>query len=161
MDTSEAPVIDLGASLLASCSMFIHPDTQKQYAAAYDNALANLRYGTVAVNCPALVAFSATPLIWGAFPGHTPEDIGSGVGFVHNTCLFDHPQKSVLKAPWTYSPQPLWSVGQIGLGAALPWAFKFMAAQHNPAKALVYLVVVAFLALRGSWPVAKKGASAV
>lgn len=140
------------------CSMFIHPNTQKQYAAAYDSALANLRYGSITVNCPALVGFSATPLVWGAYPGSTPEDIGSGMGFVHNTYLFDHPQKSVLKAPWTYSPQPLWSVGQIGLASALPWAFRFMANQHNPAKALCYLVVVAFHALRGSWAVAKKNA---
>lgn len=83
------------------------------------------------------------------------QDIGSGVGFVHNTYMFDHPQKSVLRAPWTYSPQPLWSVGQIGLSAALPHAFRFLANQHKPVVALGHLLVVAVHALRGSWAVAK------
>lgn len=131
--------------------MFIHPDTQAQYADAYDTALAALRYGCITVNCPATVAFSATPLVWGAFPGNSPQAIGSGVGFVHNTYLFDHPQKSVLAAPWAYSPHPLWSVGQLGLGDALPYAFQFMASQERPLLALTYLVAVALLALRGSW----------
>jgi hypothetical protein len=70
---------------------------------------------------------------------------------VHNTYLFDAPQKGVMYAPWTYFPQPLWSVGQLGLGAALPWAFRFMAAQGNPLLALAYLVCVAVIALRHSW----------
>ena len=37
---------------------------------------------------------------WGAYPGHTPEDIQSGSGVVHNTWLFDHPEKSVVRAPF-------------------------------------------------------------
>lgn len=56
--------------------------------------------------------------------GHTPADISSGVGWVHNTYLFDWPQKSVLYAPWSYSPRPLWSAGQTNLQMALPWSFK-------------------------------------
>ncbi|KAF8059215.1 ARC6 [Scenedesmus sp. PABB004] len=139
-----------------SASVFIHPATKAAHAGAYDAALAALRYGSITVNCPSLVGFSATPLVWGAFPGNTPHDIGSGAGFVHNTYLFDHPQKSVLVAPWSYSPQPLWSVGQIGLGSALPAAFRFMANQHRPLVALAHLVVVAVHALRGSWAVASK-----
>jgi hypothetical protein len=70
---------------------------------------------------------------------------------VHNTYLYDHPQKAVLHAPWTYSPQPLWSVGQLGLARVLPWSFKFMTSQHNPLLALVYLIMSAVYALRHSW----------
>jgi hypothetical protein len=88
--------------------------------------------------------------------GNTLDAIGSGIGFVHNTYLFDHPQKGVMVAPWTYAPQPLWSVGQLGLAAALPWAFKFMTSQHNPLLALAYLIMVAVHALRHSWRPAKK-----
>lgn len=91
-------------------------------------------------------------------PGNKPQDVGSGIGYVHNTYLFDHPQKAVLHAPWTYFPQPLWSIGQLGLGSALPWAFRFMMSQHNPPLALVYLVMVAVGALRHSWRPAKKAA---
>jgi hypothetical protein len=46
---------------------------------------------------------------------------------VHNTYLFDYPQKSVLIAPWTYYPRPLWSAGQQNLEAALPYAFGWVA----------------------------------
>jgi hypothetical protein len=90
-------------------------------------------------------------------PGNEPHDVGSGIGHVHNTSLFDHPQKGVLYAPWTYSPQPLWSVGQLGLSGALPWAFKYMCSQHNPPLALVYLVRLAIVALRHSWRPAAGG----
>eukprot|EP00775_Hariotina_reticulata_P008790 gene8790-8968_t len=134
-------------------SMFIHPRTQQQHAQAYEAALANLQYGTICVNCPTTVGFSATPLVWGAFPGNTAQDIGSGSGIVHNTYLFDWPQKSVLAAPWTYNPQPLWSVGQTGLAMALPHAFRFLANQDKPLVALLHLTAVAWHALRGSWAV--------
>lgn len=84
--------------------------------------------------------------------------MGSGIGFVHNTYLFDHPQKGVMIAPWTYFPQPLWSIGQLGLTAALPAAFKFMMNQSNPLVALAYLIMVAVAALRHSWRPANKAA---
>jgi hypothetical protein len=45
---------------------------------------------------------------WGAYPGHTPEDIQSGTGVVHNTWLFDHPEKSVVSAPFRIRPTPAW-----------------------------------------------------
>ena len=47
---------------------------------------------------------------WGAHPGHTRESIGSGIGVVHNTYLFDKPQKSVIRGPFTVSPTPAWFV---------------------------------------------------
>ena len=45
---------------------------------------------------------------WGAYPGHTPEDIQSGVGVVHNAFLFDHPEKSIVRAPFRIRPTPAW-----------------------------------------------------
>jgi hypothetical protein len=92
-----------------------------------------------------------TLLLYCPWPGNEPHNVGSGIGYVHNSYLFDHLQKGVLYAPWTYSPQPLWSVGQLGLAGALPWAFKYMCSQHNPPLALVYLVRLAIVALRHSW----------
>lgn len=88
-------------------------------------------------------------------PGNDPHDVGSGIGYVHNSYLYDHPEKAVLHAPWTYAPPPLWSVGQLGLSKALPWAFKYMTSQHNPLLASAYLVMVAVHALRHSWRPAK------
>ena len=42
------------------------------------------------------------------FPGHTPDDIQSGAGVVHNAFLFDHPEKSVVHAPFVMKPTPAW-----------------------------------------------------
>ena len=91
-----------------SCMMLIHPDTQREHAAAFDKALKDLRYGGIGVNVWAGVIYGLVVTTWGAHPGHTLKDIRSGIGVVHNTYLFDHPQKSVVKAPFVIKPTPLW-----------------------------------------------------
>ncbi|MDF1666574.1 MAG: aldehyde dehydrogenase family protein [Planctomycetota bacterium] len=72
-----------------------------------------LRYGTIGINhWPALgYCLASTP--WGAFPGHTLEDIQSGIGVVHNTYLFNKSEKTVIKGPFRLSildPVPPWFV---------------------------------------------------
>ena len=67
--------------------------------------MAGLRYGAVAINIWSAAAFVFGATTWGAFPGHTPADIGSGVGAVHNARLVDRPQKTVLRAPVPSVPQ--------------------------------------------------------
>ena len=52
---------------------------------------------------------------WGAYPGNALEDIRSGRGVVHNTYLFDHPQKSVVRAPFIIRPKPVWAAGHRNL----------------------------------------------
>jgi hypothetical protein len=47
---------------------------------------------------------------WGAFPGHPLDDVVSGRGVVHNTMLFDHPEKSVVRSPFVMKPTPAWFV---------------------------------------------------
>ncbi len=91
-----------------SCIMLIDGATQKTYAAAFDQAIATLRYGGIAVNGWAAVLFGLMQTTWGAFPGHTLQDIQSGRGVVHNTFLFDHPQKSVAYLPFRLKPTPVW-----------------------------------------------------
>jgi hypothetical protein len=54
------------------------------------------------------VLFAIGVTSWGAYPGHTPEDVGSGIGVVHNSLMFDYPEKSVIKAPFRTWPTPLW-----------------------------------------------------
>ena len=91
-----------------SCVVLVHPATQKAYSAELENALANLRYGGIAVNCFAGVIYALVGPTWGAFPGHPDEDIRSGRGVVHNALLFDHPEKSVVRAPFHIDPTPAW-----------------------------------------------------
>lgn len=91
-----------------SCMILVHPKTQKEYAAELDSAISRLRYGGIAVNAWAGVLYALVSPTWGAFPGHTLEDIRSGRGVVHNTFLFDHPERTVLRAPFRIRPTPAW-----------------------------------------------------
>lgn len=88
----------LGANII------IHPATARRHAAALDRAIARLRYGCIGVNAWTGVGFLLAQASWGAFPGHTAQDIQSGIGVVHNSLLFDKPQKSVVFAP--FHPYP-------------------------------------------------------
>lgn len=83
-----------------SAGIVIPPQLEKRYPQLLDRALLELQYGTVGINVwPALgYALGVTP--WGAYPGHKDEDIQSGRGWVHNTLFFDHPMKSVVRAPF-------------------------------------------------------------
>jgi len=88
-----------------SCTLLVHPRTEEDHEPAVRRAIEELRYGAVGVNCwPGLVYGLVCPT-WGAFPGHSREDIVSGTGVVHNTHLFDFPQKSVVRSPWKSFPK--------------------------------------------------------
>lgn len=91
-----------------SCALIIHPKTAAEHAAAFDAAIAGLRYGGIGVNCWAAVVYALCVTTWGAFPGHTLHEIQSGIGVVHNAFLLDHPQKSVVYAPFRVQPTPAW-----------------------------------------------------
>jgi acyl-CoA reductase-like NAD-dependent aldehyde dehydrogenase len=91
-----------------SCSLVIDPRTEKANQETFDHFIANLRYGGIAINAWGGTIFGMMNPTWGAHPGNTMEDIRSGMGTVHNTFLFDHPQKSVLKMPFVMKPKPPW-----------------------------------------------------
>jgi hypothetical protein len=95
-----------------NATILVHPRTLRDpaAAAALENAQANLRYGTIGINYWAGTAFTMGVLPWGAYPGHTAQDIQSGSGVVHNTLMFSQPQKSVLRGPWRSTPTPPWFV---------------------------------------------------
>lgn len=95
-----------------SATIIVHPKSLKDpvVADALERAVAKLRFGSVAVNHWAALAYGLVTPTWGAFPGHTIEDIGSGRGVVHNTFLFDKPQKAVIRGPFRVFPKPAWFV---------------------------------------------------
>ncbi len=95
-----------------SASIIVHPKSLKDpvVADAVERAVANLRFGSVAVNHWTALAYGLVTPTWGAFPGHTLEDIRSGRGVVHNTFMFDKPQKSVIRGPFRVFPKPPWFV---------------------------------------------------
>jgi acyl-CoA reductase-like NAD-dependent aldehyde dehydrogenase len=91
-----------------NAALVVHPATLKdrRTRAAVQHAVAQLRYGTVAVNVwPAYgYAFGVTP--WGGHPSATLRDIQSGRGFVHNTSMLERVEKTVVWAPLTSWPKP-------------------------------------------------------
>jgi aldehyde dehydrogenase (NAD(P)+) len=105
----------LGANLV------VHPATMQTNAVEVDAAIAGLRYGCVAVNTWTGVGFLLTETTWGAFPGHTLDDVRSGIGVVHNSFLFDEAEKSVVYGPFAPFPRSL----RGGYGSTLlpkpPW----------------------------------------
>lgn len=97
------------AGTLSAC-VIAPPDTRARLGAEFDRAVSALRYGTVAINHWTAVSFGLAVAPWGAYPGHTLEAIGSGIGVVHNTLMFDRPLKTVLWGPFTARPTPPWFV---------------------------------------------------
>lgn len=91
-----------------SCTVLVDPRTQKANSAAVEQALADLRFGGIGLNTWPGLIYGLVATSWGAFPGHTPQDIQSGTGVVHNSYLLDHPQKSVVRAPFLMKPTPAW-----------------------------------------------------
>ena len=104
----------LGASIL------IHPRTITALGSAFDEAVAALRYGCVAINTWPGVGFLLPTATWGAYPGNTPADVGSGIGVVHNAFLFDRPQKTVVRAPFAPFPRSFGD-GELTLLPTPPW----------------------------------------
>ncbi len=101
-------------------TLLVHPRSLKDpfTAAAVDGAIANLRYGTVAINEWGATSFTVGVAPWGAYPGHPVEDIQSGRGVVHNHLMFARPQKSVMRAPFRQRPKPIYfpSRARAGMG---------------------------------------------
>jgi len=91
-----------------NATLVVHPKTLKDPVvnAAFERAIARLRYGTVAVNTFPGVSFVFASPPWGAYPGSALEDIQSGSGFVHNTSMLEGIEKAVIRAPLTVFPKP-------------------------------------------------------
>jgi acyl-CoA reductase-like NAD-dependent aldehyde dehydrogenase len=112
-----------------SCMVLIDEATQKQHAQAFDRAIERLRYGGIAINCWAGMIYAFVSPTWGAFPGHPNTDIQSGSGVVHNSYLLDHPQKSVVRAPFRLQPTPAYFFDHRNLRAL---GEKLVALESNP-----------------------------
>lgn len=104
----------LGANIL------IHPRTLAKLGKQFDAEIARLRYGCIAVNLWTGAGFLLSETSWGAFPGHPIDDVQSGIGTVHNTMMFDHPEKTVLYGPFHPFPNGILA-GRFGLMPVPPW----------------------------------------
>lgn len=104
----------LGANVL------IDPATMQALGAGFGDAVARLEYGTVAINAWTGVGFLTANASWGAFPGHTLQDVQSGIGVVHNAFLLADVERTVVRGP--FRPFPRSAVGgEFALSPKPPW----------------------------------------
>ena len=77
-----------------------------------DKYVDELKYGTVAINEWSALGFVIPTMPWGGYPGNKDNDIQSGQGYVHNSLLFESPQKGVVYSKFRLSPiiDPPWFV---------------------------------------------------
>jgi len=94
----------LAATLIVPTSLARDPAV----AQAVEQAIANLRYGTVGVNVPPGASFGLGTPPWGGYPGSTRTDIQSGRGWVHNARMLEGIEKVVIRAPLTRFPKPIY-----------------------------------------------------
>ncbi|MDO8383859.1 MAG: aldehyde dehydrogenase family protein [Microbacterium sp.] len=103
-------------------NVIVQPRDRKALGRGFDEAIANLKYGTIGINAWTGLGFLTAAAPWGAFPGHTLNDVGSGIGVVHNAFLIDSPERTVVTGPfrpfprsfahgeWALFPKPPWFV---------------------------------------------------
>ena len=129
-----------------NATILVHPRSLADPAVrdAVERAIGDLRYGSVSVNHWAALSYALGVTTWGAFPGHTPDDIQSGTGVVHNTLMFSRPEKSVVRAPFRVWPLPPWFVTNRVAHRVLPKLARFEA-RPSALKALGVLA----MAVRG------------
>jgi hypothetical protein len=125
--------------------IIVHPQTEKRFSGVIEQALSDLKYGSVAVNHWPALCYAMGATAWGAYPGHTLDDIQSGIGFVHNSGLFDRPQKTVLRGPFRVAPKPPWFVTH---GRSMGVAKRMASMEASPS--IWKIPGIAWQALRGS-----------
>uniref|UniRef100_A0A7S0WV00 Aldehyde dehydrogenase domain-containing protein n=1 Tax=Chlamydomonas leiostraca TaxID=1034604 RepID=A0A7S0WV00_9CHLO len=132
-----------------TAAVYIHPQTQKRLGSqAVDTFLSDLRYGSISVNCPPALAFCITALPWGGAPGNTPRNVESGIGFVHNTGMYDHAQKGIIRAPWLQPTKPLWHLDNYSVAYLMPAVLHFVANLNNVLMALFWMTLAAIAVVR-------------
>ena len=91
----------LGANIL------IDPATQRALGDGFERAVADLRYGSIAINAWTAFTFLTPTVAWGAFPGNPLDAIGSGTGIVHNAMLVDAVERSITRGPFRPFPRAI------------------------------------------------------
>ena len=104
----------LGANIIAD------PHVIQKLGIGFQNAVAALRYGTVAINAWTGVGFLTATASWGAFPGHTIDDVQSGIGVGHNALLIDAVERTVVTGPFRPFPRSF-AHGEFALFPKPPW----------------------------------------
>ncbi|MFT4262666.1 MAG: aldehyde dehydrogenase family protein [Nocardioides sp.] len=117
----------LGAAIIAD------PKTLRGMGARLQDLLASLRYGVIGVNAWTAVGFLLHGATWGAFPGNTLDEVGSGIGIVHNSHLLAHAERTVVTGPFRPFPRSVLG-GELSLSPKAPWFLSSKTANTTAAR---------------------------
>ena len=81
-----------------SANIIIPDNVAKNNAKEFDSIVAEMNFGIVGINLWTAYAYSMPNLIWGA----SSRNSQSGIGFLGNSCLFENPSKTILRAPFNW-----------------------------------------------------------
>ena len=97
--------------------LYVSPTTEQDHrlSLALERAIGALRYGTVAVNHWPASAYALATSPWGGHPSATLADVQSGIGWVHNSLLLEHVEKTVQRGPLRAFPAPPYFPGHRSL----------------------------------------------
>ncbi len=97
--------------------LYVSPSTERDatLSAALDRSIAELRYGTVAVNQWPASAYALATSPWGGHPSATLADVQSGLGWVHNSLMLERIEKTVQRGPLRAFPAPAYFPGHRSL----------------------------------------------
>lgn len=125
-----------------NATLIVHPKVQKDktLGPAVERAITRLRYGTVGVNGYPVMSFAFMTPPWGGHPGSTAENIQSGTGWVHNSCMLEGVEKAVLRNPITAFPKPIYFPSHRSAGIVAP---RLVALEERGSWAKVPAVVAA------------------
>ncbi|UNK70402.1 aldehyde dehydrogenase family protein [Microbacterium sp. H1-D42] len=101
-------------------NIIIDPATEKAMGAGFERAITEFHYGSIAINAWTALGFIVPTMTWGAYPGNSIDDVGSGIGVVHNALLLDGVERSVVRGPFRPFPRSLPVVNGGGRFSILP-----------------------------------------
>ncbi|HEY5629973.1 MAG TPA: aldehyde dehydrogenase family protein, partial [Candidatus Limnocylindrales bacterium] len=129
-----------------NATLIVDPRTARDPALrpVLSRAVDALRYGTVSINHWSAIGYGLGITPWGAYPGHTRTDIGSGVGFVHNPLMFERVEKTVVRSWFRAFPKPIWFAGHRTAHRITPHLVR-----HEATGTLRGMPAIGALALRG------------
>ncbi len=104
----------LGANII------VHPRSRKEMGPRFEQLVADLRYGTIGINVWSALGFLYAQAVWGAFPGHTLEDVQSGIGAVRNALGLVDSERTVAEGPFWPAPRSFLH-GSLSLSPKPPW----------------------------------------
>lgn len=99
--------------------LYVTPQTERDsvLSKALDDAIAELRYGTVAINHWPAAGYALGTAPWGGHPSARLADVQSGLGWVHNSLMFDASaiEKTVQRGALRAFPAPPYFPGHRSL----------------------------------------------